>query len=210
MATTKIKICGITSADDALACLKAGADFLGFNFYPKSPRYLKPEQAKGVLDDLRMQGFGNAMAVGLFVNAPVEEIRRAMALCGMRIVQLHGSETRETIEQLKGFLRIKAVKMADASSAEAMESLGADAYLAEAPHPTLEGGTGMSYDYAVAAEPARKHKLFLAGGLDAENVAEAIRRVQPFAVDVASGVERGPGKKDNRKVEAFCRAVRGA
>ncbi|MCX7016505.1 MAG: phosphoribosylanthranilate isomerase [Candidatus Sumerlaeota bacterium] len=208
MPQTKIKICGIVSPGEALHALRCGADFLGFNFYPPSPRYIAPETVGEILAFLRANGYGRVEAVGVFVDCPPADIRRIASERGLRIVQLHGSETPDDVKQLDGFTRIKAVRVRDASCAEEMARYGAEAYLAEAPSLAAPGGTGQSYDYALAREAARRHRLFLAGGLRPETVAEAIRIVRPYAVDVASGVESAPGVKDPAKVEAFCRAVR--
>jgi len=210
MSPTKIKICGITCAEDALEAIKCGADFLGFNFYPRSPRYIKPQRVKGILEYLRIQGVDRVFGVGVFVNEPPENIQSILGQCGLKIAQLHGQEPPESIAQLKGLLRIKAVKVAGEQWAESLPSYGADAYLAEAPHPTLAGGSGESYDYSLVAPAARAHKVFLAGGLTPATVGEAVQIVRPFAVDVASGVERIPGRKDPGRMHEFCQAVREA
>ncbi len=206
----KIKICGIKTSEDALMCLKAGADYLGFNFYTKSKRYVRTQQVKGILSYLRMHGYEKVYGVGVFVNAPPELIREIASGCGLRIVQLHGQEPPSDIESLKGFLRIKSLPVAGPRWAERIGEYGADAYLADAPGLASFGGAGEAYDYSLAAEAAKAQKLFLAGGLTPYNVAEAIRAVRPFAVDVASGVENTAGTKDPGKVKAFVDAVRHA
>ena len=208
MASVKIKICGIKTIGDARMCLESGADYLGFNFYPPSPRYIEPERAREIVDTLRSEGFTEDFGVGLFVNTPPEEARRTMGIAGLKIVQLAGNESAEDIARLEGFTRIKSVKMTEDFDPASMDALGAEFYLADTPHPTLAGGTGEAYDYSLARDAARRHGLFLAGGLTPETVADAVRIVDPYAVDVATGVESSPGKKDPGKVAAFCNAVR--
>ena len=208
MASVKTKICGITSVGDARMCLESGADFLGFNFYPPSPRYIEPDRAREIVELLKNEGFREAIGVGLFVDTQPDEIRRTMETTGLGIVQLSGSESAGDIARLAGYTRIKKVKMTNDFDPAAMDALGAEIYLADTPHPTLAGGTGEAYDYSLAKEAARRCRLFLAGGLTPETVAEAIRTVMPFGVDVATGVESAPGIKDPAKVLAFCEAVR--
>ncbi len=210
MSRTRIKICGITNTGDAHEALKAGADFLGFNFHALSSRYIKPQRVKGILEFLRMQGVKKMQGVGVFVDEDPEEIRRILRITGLRIVQLHGNETPQDVASLKGFLRIKAVKVTKPEWADQLDRYGADAYLAEAPHATLPGGSGMSYDYSLVEPATQGQKIFLAGGLNPRNVAEAVRLVHPYAVDVASGVESTPGHKDIEAMRAFCQAVRSA
>jgi len=210
MAKTRIKICGIVSESDALECLKAGADYLGFNFWRGSPRHIEPQQAKEILERLRQSGVTRLDAVGVFVDAPAEEIRRTLAACGANIVQLHGSESPQDVAALQGLFRIKAIQIEDPSCAKAMDRYGAEAYLADSPSSGGRGGTGQAYDYSLTIEAARRHRLFLAGGLTAETVGQAIEMVRPYGVDVASGVEISPGVKDIEKVRAFCKAVREA
>jgi phosphoribosylanthranilate isomerase len=210
MASVKIKICGITSPGDARMCLESGADYLGFNFYPPSPRYIEPHRAREIVETLKTEGFRNAFGVGLFVDTAPVEIRRTMDAAGLEIVQLSGNESAGDIARLKGYTRIKSVKMTKDFDPAALDALGADIYLADTPHPTLAGGTGEAYDYSLAREAARRCRLFLAGGLTPETVARAIQDARPFGVDVATGVEIAPGRKDPGKVAAFCSAVRKA
>lgn len=210
MCASKVKICGITCLEDAREAIQAGADYLGFNFYPPSPRYIEPLRVAAILEALRHEGLEPVPSVAVFVNAPPESIRQALAGSTLKIVQLHGQEPPEAVAALEGFTRIKAVKVAGADWARGIERYGAEAYLAEAPHPTLAGGSGESYDYALVADPARRLRIFLAGGLAPDTVAEAVRIVHPYAVDVASGVESAPGRKDPVKLRAFCQAVKEA
>lgn len=210
MAFTRVKICGITNAEDALEAVKAGAHFLGFNFYRKSPRYVEPAKVKEILEYLHEHEADEVLSAGVFVDESAETIHAAMDASGLRIVQLHGNETPELLEELRDYYRIKAVKVSGAKWAQALDQYDAEAFLADAPHLTLPGGTGEGYDYSLVTSAAQTHKIFLAGGLTPETVADAVRAVRPYCVDVASGVELSPGKKDPTKVHAFCRAVQEA
>jgi phosphoribosylanthranilate isomerase len=199
---TKIKICGIKTVDDALAAMEAGADLIGFNFYPKSPRYIDV----GICRDIMfvMRRYGHVQYVGVFVNAPVEQILATMDTCGLALAQLHGDETSEMLNVLEG----KAFKAFRGDVNPNLIVKGEPAFLIDAAVKDSYGGTGMKADWSTAAELAKKHQFLLAGGLTPENVADAIRQVKPWGVDVASGVESEPGKKDAAKMSAFVKAVR--
>jgi phosphoribosylanthranilate isomerase len=199
---TKIKICGIKTVDDALAAMEAGADLIGFNFYPKSPRYIDV----GICRDIMfvMRRYGHVQYVGVFVNAPVEQILATMDTCGLALAQLHGDETSEMLNVLEG----KAFKAFRGDVNPNLIVKGEPAFLIDAAVKDSYGGTGMKADWSTAAELAKKHQFLLAGGLTPENVADAIRQVKPWGVDVASGVESEPGKKDAAKMSAFIKAVR--
>jgi len=218
---TRIKICGVTSLADALACAEAGADLLGFNFYGRSPRCVTPEAARSMADDLRAAlGEGCPLLVGVFVNAPPDEITRVMAAVGLDAAQLSGDEPPQTLRALDG-RAIKALRPRDRAEAgqqaaryaphapadDWLPSLLLDAY-----HPALYGGTGEAASVEVAlVVKARVPRLMLAGGLAPENVGERVRALRPWGVDVASGVEdRAPGVKDPARVQAFVAAVRAA
>lgn len=202
---TKIKICGIKTVNDALAALDAGADMLGFNFYPKSPRYVSVGQCRDIMSVLRK--YGHVTYVGVFVNAPVETVRATMDTCALSLAQLHGDETSEMIQSLHGraFKAFRGVP--HVLNGFARED--APALLVDASVKGAYGGTGITADWKSAAELAKQIPLLLAGGLTPENVAEAVRQVRPWGVDVASGVESAPGVKDVAKMKAFVRAVRG-
>ncbi|GAB1472021.1 phosphoribosylanthranilate isomerase [Chloroflexota bacterium] len=201
---TKIKICGIKTIDDALAAMDAGADLIGFNFYPKSPRYIEVGTCRNIMSAMRQ--YGHITSVGLFVNAPVAEIHTTMDTCGLSLAQLHGDETVEFMESLeeKSFKAFRGIP----EDVNGFIRDEAPAFLVDASVKGLYGGSGVTADWDGAAELAKKYLLLLAGGLTPDNVAEAIGRVKPWGVDVASGVESAPGKKDASKMKAFVRAVR--
>jgi len=201
---TKIKICGIKNVTEALAAKDAGADLIGFNFYRKSPRYIDVDRCRSIMSV--MWKYLHITYVGVFVNASADEIRMTMRTCGLNLAQLHGDETSEMLDELNGkaFKAFRGIP-ADVSGYAKNES---PALLLDASVKGLYGGSGVTADWSAAAELAKKYPLLLAGGLTPENVAEAVRQVRPWGVDVASGVEAGPGKKDAEKMSAFVRAVR--
>ena len=197
--STKVKICGITSLADAEMAIAAGADMLGFVFYDQSPRYLTILAAAEITRHLPPY----VLRVGLFVNAPEHTVFQAVHACGLNLLQFHGEEPPEFCAQF-GMMTIKAFRMRDESSLAELPHYATDAYLLDAFVPGALGGTGhrFNWDLAVAAQKYGK-PIFLAGGLTPENVAAAIVKVRPFAVDVSSGVESAPGKKDPAKVKDF-------
>lgn len=201
---TKIKICGIKTVTDALAAMDAGADLIGFNFYPKSPRYSDVGQCRDVMSVMRK--YGHITYVGVFVNSSVEEIRATMETCGLSLAQLHGDESVEVLKQLEG----KAFKVFRGipESVDGFTRSESPAFLVDAYVKGIYGGSGVMADWSGAAELAKKYPLLLAGGLTPENVAEAIGRVKPWGVDVASGVESAPGEKDAGRMKKFVQAVR--
>ncbi len=203
---TRVKICGVTNVADALDAAGAGADMIGLNFYEKSPRYLTLAAAAEIARALPPF----VQRVGVFVNPAEEFVTRAIGECGMNLLQFHGDETSEFCTQF-GLMSLKAVRVRDAESLEQLANFQTDAFLLDAYSSGGLGGTGEKFNWelAVAAQKFGK-PIFLAGGLTPENVAAAVRRVQPFAVDVSSGVESAPGKKDAAKVRAFIQAVRQA
>ena len=209
--TTKIKICGVTLPDDAARVAVAGADFIGLNFWPRSKRYLEPHRAPLVAGAAR--GSGAALLVGVFVDADLEDVMAIMQHVELDVIQLHGDEDATTITQIADATRRPVWKAVGAASTATIENLHVwpvDAIMLDTPSPQ-RGGTGTTFDWAIAQEARRRHparKLVLAGGLDAGNVAAAIQAVAPWAVDVASGVEAGPGIKDPAKIAAFIAAVR--
>lgn len=201
---TKIKICGIKSSTDALAAMDAGADLIGFNFYPKSPRYITVGQCRDVMSVMRR--YGHITYVGVFVNATVETICATIETCGLSLAQLHGDESPEILNALDGraFKAFRGIP----ENINGFERQTAPAFLVDASVKGLYGGSGVTADWNRAGELAKKYPLLLAGGLTAENVSEAICQVKPWGVDVASGVESAPGVKDPEKIRAFVRAVR--
>ena len=195
----KIKICGITNIEDALAAVEAGADALGFVFFEKSPRNILPEQAAAIIR--RLPPF--VQTVGLFVNEQVAVINSIADRCGLDIVQLHGDETPEFCTGVRRRV-IKAFRVKDASSLDQLERYDVAACLLDAWGPAAHGGTGKTFNWELAAAAAASRCIILAGGLTPENVAEAMAAVRPYAVDVSSGVEIAPGCKDRRKMFEFC------
>ena len=189
---------------DALAAMEAGADLIGFNFYPKSPRYIGVGACRDIMSVMRR--YGHIMYVGVFVNAPAAEVRATMDTCGLNLAQLHGDETAGMVSSFhgRGFKAFRGIP----ESVNGFAREEAPAFLVDASVKGTYGGTGITADWSAAAETARHYPLLLAGGLTPENVAEAVRRVDPWGVDVASGVESTPGVKDPHKIRAFVQAVR--
>jgi len=203
--STRIKICGITNLADAVVAVEAGADALGFIFYEKSPRFVALAQAAQISKQLP----AFMMRVGVFVNAPGESIREAIGAAGLTMLQFHGEEPPAFCGQF-GLMSMKAFRMRDAGTLNEMAAYQTDAWLLDAFSTATLGGTGQTFDWDLAIEAQKLGRpIFLSGGLTAENVAEAVRRVHPFGVDVSSGVETAPGKKDHNKIKAFIEAVKG-
>jgi phosphoribosylanthranilate isomerase len=212
---TWIKICGTTNLEDALTAVDAGADALGFVFYEKSPRKIDLESARDIVRRLPPE----IEKVGVFVDEPVEKILKTVAEAGLTAAQLHGPEARkpEFIEALKMdrglklFLVVPAAEI-NGSQENIKGESGISAVFFDSGTPQQPGGTGRTFDWEKTAsriETIRKRvKVVVAGGLNSSNVADAIRILKPWGVDVVSGVEAGPGKKDPRKVRAFIDAVR--
>jgi phosphoribosylanthranilate isomerase len=212
----RVKICGLTNLDDALLALEAGADLLGFVLYPKSPRGVSLGAVAEIVQALRcapaFQQRRPAL-VGVFVNVPPAEVARALDEAGLDLAQLSGHEPPDDLRALGG-RAYKAVRsQAEADALPVVDALPAHPHrpdlLLDAAHPTLYGGSGQPADLALAARLAQRYRLLLAGGLTPDNVAAAIRAVRPWGVDVASGVEAAPGKKDPAKVRAFIQAALG-
>lgn len=202
---TIVKICGIKTLTDALAAIEAGADYLGFNFYPKSPRFIE-KQACAEITSLLKEEYPQIRLVGVFVNSSVEEVKDILKFCSLDLAQLHGDERVGMLNALGG----KAFKAFRGIPADVNGFAGNDApaFLVDASVKGVYGGSGVTADWDGAAELAKKYPLLLAGGLTPENVVDAVGRVKPWGVDVASGVESAPGKKDAGKMSAFVRAVR--
>ena len=202
----QIKICGLTTLDDALAAVEAGADLLGFNFYPPSPRYVTPEACGEITAVVHRRS--PILCVGVFVNEPPARVAAILAAAGLDLAQLHGHETPADLRALGG-RAFKAFRGVGADHADyAAASAGRPAFLIDAYSPALYGGTGQTADWTAARPLAEQYPLLLAGGLTPANVAEAIAQVQPWGVDVASGVEGAPGRKDAAKVVAFIQTAR--
>jgi phosphoribosylanthranilate isomerase len=201
---TKIKICGIKNVTDALAAMDAGADLIGFNFYPKSPRCIDVGRCRDIMSVMRR--YGHITYIGVFVNASAAEVRATMETCGLSLAQLHGDEPPDMLEALDGkaFKAFRGVP-ADVNGFARSES---PALLVDTAVKGMYGGSGITADWLGAADLAKKYPLLLAGGLTPENVADAVRQVKPWGVDVASGVEASVGQKDPSKMRAFVQAVR--
>lgn len=207
----KVKICGITRYDDAQAAIEAGADLLGFNFYPKSPRYIDPVSAARLIETVRTR-FIPVQVVGVFVNSPLEAIVTIMDECGLDLAQLHGDEPPETLAALnsRAFKALRPKNAADLAQSQRCypPKTGSPAYLVDAFRPGEYGGTGQPANWTLARSLAGSYPILLAGGLAPENVAAAIRQVHPWGVDVASGVEASPRRKDPARLAAFVKAAK--
>jgi len=194
----KVKICGITDLQDALAAIELGAHALGFNFYKKSPRYIEPTQVKSLVEKLPPL----VSLVGVFVDeySPERVINIAQAI-GISSVQLHGSESPEYVKKLVGLQVIKAFRVDDQFAVQQMAAYPVNTFLLDGYVPGYFGGAGKTFDWEIAQSAKNQGRIILAGGLSPENIFEAVRRVQPYAVDICSGVESHPGKKDLKKMQ---------
>lgn len=199
------KICGLTTVDDALRCVEAGADAIGLNFWSRSPRSTDIATAKAITAAVG----DRVQTVAVFVDFSGSQIHEILMETGIEWAQLHGDETPTQVGELLPHA-YKAIGVKDGSSIELARTYPGEHLLLDASVPGLPGGTGRTFDWAIAAEVARERKLTLAGGLNPENVAEAIRTVNPFRVDVASGVESAPGRKDPQLVRAFIEVAKAA
>jgi len=204
----KIKICGVTRAVDALQAAAAGADAIGFNFWPGSKRYIAPERALPI----RMSLPPFVAAVGVFVDAPLETMHEIIATCGLDYVQLHGHESVHLVKRIHGAGIIKAVRVRSEDDLSELEKHdNVDAFLLDAAVDGQYGGTGQTFDWHLARVAASRARIILAGGLDPHNVQAAIETAHPWAVDVAGGVEDDtPGVKSRKLMTAFCRAAKTA
>jgi phosphoribosylanthranilate isomerase len=200
---TRVKICGITRLDDARAALDAGADALGFVFWPDSPRCVSMDAAAAIIRTLPT----TITPVGVFVNQPFDEVARVARTVGLRAVQLHGDEPVEQCATLP-YPCFKAVAVSPSTDPAQVAAWPAFVLpLLDAHDPVRRGGTGLTVDWEVAARIARLRPVILAGGLRPENVEDAIAQVEPYGVDVSSGVEERPGIKDPRRIRALVEAV---
>ena len=217
---TRVKICGITNFKDALLAVDAGADYLGFIFFPKSPRYISPAQAVGIITQMRTRPHASPTRqpqfIGVFVNEPLGRIENMIQHVGLDYAQLHGDEPPALLQALqrRGF---KALRPTSSSEAKIEAEWYADLAPNDGPQLLIDaydakeyGGTGKKADWQAAAGLGQIYpRLMLAGGLTPQNVASAVETVQPWAVDVSSGVEIEPGRKDADKVHAFVYAAKG-
>lgn len=204
----QIKICGLTDAAQAIACAELGADAIGLVFFAKSPRNVSMEKAREITGVLPP----DVVSVGVFVNADFDFMMERVDRCGLKGVQLHGQESPGLVDRLaeEDILVIKALFVGQRPTMEEVKTYQAPVYLVECAGGKLPGGNAMTWEWKAAKPFGTSHPLILAGGLSAANVARAIRDAEPDAVDVSSGVEMQPGKKDIEKVAAFIAAVSAA
>jgi phosphoribosylanthranilate isomerase len=207
----RVKICGLTNVEDARIAAEAGADFLGLIFYPPSPRCVRPEAAQRIVEATRPVA-PNVHFVGLFVDEAMDIVQAIAAQCGLQWLQLHGGESPEAVTALmaRGLKVIKAFRVRDRSSVADVRRYNATAYLLDTYVKGRPGGTGHTFDWALAEEAAAHGPTMLAGGLNPGNVAEAVRVANPWGVDTSSGVELQPGRKDAEKVRRFISAAKAA
>ncbi len=197
MNNLKVKICGITNLEDARAAVEMGADMLGFNFYPKSPRYLTVDQAIQILDEIPTF----VDTVGVFVNPTAEQIKEITSYGFLNWIQLHGDETPQFCDTLNWFhvRTVKAIRVGSAADLDRIEDYHTDAVLLDAFSPTMFGGTGEAFDWSLISD-VNGHRIFLAGGITPENAAAAAR-LGVYGIDLCSGIESAPGKKDHEKMK---------
>ncbi|MBK8149301.1 MAG: phosphoribosylanthranilate isomerase [Acidobacteria bacterium] len=205
---TLVKICGITNFEDAELSVRCGADALGFNFYPKSPRFVTPEAVGAIVDRLKTV----VVKVGVFVDEPIESILETARIAKLDAIQLHGAESSEFASEIKartGLVVIKAFRVSPDFRPEVVLKYDVDAILLDACNPHEHGGTGAIFDWEIARRVKRLvPALYLAGGLSGENVDSAIRKVQPFAVDSCSLLESEKGRKDREKLLRFVSVIK--
>ncbi len=204
---TKVKICGITNKEDALAAVDFGADALGFIFVPGTPRYVEPQTAKQIISELPPF----ITTVGVFAYTALETVSEIIQSCGLSAAQLHGSETPDYCKAIAERCRvsiIKAFRVKDRHSLSPIPKYKVSAYLLDTYVKGKKGGTGETFNWDLAKEAKEYGRIILAGGLTPENVAQAVQHVRPYAVDVGSGVEASPGRKDHAKVRAFIKNVK--
>ncbi len=199
-----VKICGITNIGDANWAVESGADALGFIFYPKSQRVITPERAREIIQKIP----ASLGRVGVFVNQEIEAVKEIVSFCGLHLIQLHGDESPQYCAHFPRSTLIKAVSSWTEEAFQKLESYSVRAILVDTREPDRYGGTGKNSDWALALEVKKTHPLILAGGLNKENIKRAIETVRPCAVDINSGVETLPGKKDPRKIREIMEIIR--
>ncbi len=204
----RVKVCGITNLEDALVAALAGADALGFNFWPRSPRYIAPRAAADIIAQLPPL----VTSVAVVVDEPPAQVARLARRSGVRAVQLHGEESPQDVAALAadGFAVLKAVRVGRDFRPQQLRSyVGVDAFLLDTEVKGRRGGTGKSFDWKKARAANRYGRVLLAGGLTVENVGEAVAQARPYGVDVCSGVERRPGSKNHDLLREFIRRAKG-
>ena len=201
----RVKICGITNIEDAVAAAEYGADAIGFVFQPKSPRAITPETAKNIVSALPPF----ITIIGVFVNESKQEIERIIRYVGLNIVQLHGNEPPDACQLNKKV--IKAIRVKDLTDLEPLKRYNVSAFLLDTYSPHTMGGTGQIFNWDIAVEAKKFGRIILAGGLNHENIEEAIKWVRPYGIDVAKGVESNKkGEKDHKKLKLFIEKAREA
>jgi len=203
MSRVKVKICGVVALEEAEAAVESGADALGFNFWPKSPRYISPKAASRIIGKLSPV----VSTVGVFVNEEVSNITRIASELGLTAVQLHGDESPEFCERLGPIKKIKAIRVGQDFDLSVIERFPVNMILLDSNIKGSYGGTGQRFDWRIAIEAKRLARIMLAGGLNADNVWDAVTHVRPAAIDVCSGVEAEPGRKDLDKLRRFMSIV---
>lgn len=199
----KVKICGITNTEDALAAVEYGADGIGFNFYSRSPRYIDPEQARAISLEIPT----SVWRVGVFADAPAEQVKEISQTVGLDYLQFHGDETPYYCEQF-AVPYWKAFRPKNFHSLELLPKYHAAAFLIDAYQPGVLGGTGQKANWSLAVEAKKYGKIVLAGGLKPENIENAVQTVEPWAVDACSGIEIEPGVKDLDRMALFIEKAR--
>jgi phosphoribosylanthranilate isomerase len=194
----RVKICGITNSEDALAAIELGVDALGFVF-AESPRQVTKGQAKDIIE--KLPPF--ISPVGVFVDETIETIKEICDFCGIYTVQLHGHEEPQYLNGLRGYKIIKAFRIREEDDLRPLANYKPHAFLLDSYVEGVMGGTGVSFNWVVARQAHKYGRIILSGGLTPENVREAIRIVKPYAIDVSSGVESSPGKKDKVLMKRF-------
>jgi len=201
----KVKVCGITNLEDALASFFAGADALGFVFYKKSPRYIRPDKAANISGILPKK----IKRVGVFVDEKVSTVKKIAKLCGLDMLQFHGQESPEYCKKFKGYKVIKAFRINKQKDLEGIFKYKTFAYLFDSFSNTQAGGTGNKFNWKILAQTARiRPIMFLSGGLAAGNIKKAVKLLKPDWVDASSSLESRPGKKDHKKIQKFIQTVK--
>ena len=205
MVKIKVKICGITNLEDALASFFAGSDALGFVFYKKSPRNIGLNQAQNISRILPKK----ILRVGVFVDEDISTVKKIAQACALDMLQFHGQESPDYCQKFKGYKIIKAFRIAKPSDLDKISGYKTDAYLFDSFSPVQIGGTGNKFNWKILAQTAKmKPIVFISGGLTASNVAKAVELLKPDWVDVSSSIESRPGKKDHKKIQRFIQTVR--
>ncbi len=200
----RVKICGITNSEDAHAAVEYGADALGFVF-AKSPRQITKEQARDIIAELPPF----VSPVGVFVDEKADKIKEICDFCGIQTVQLHGNEQPSYLKELEGYKLIKAFRVKEEDDLKQVANYKPHAFLLDSYVKGVMGGTGVSFKWEIARQAHKYGIIILSGGLTPENVKEAIQMVKPYAVDVSSGVESSPGKKDKLVMKRFIENAKG-